>query len=235
MKTEEPVKNLAQKIRDAEFKNILQKLKDGKTLTARESKLAYELAERNGEAEESEGRYSNAGVDEVAELFGVTPARVHQLVADAVVIRTSRGAYDLWQSAHNYIRFLRTRKANQWENNETGDYEVQRTRVYKARAEILEAQSQAIQGQLHDAACITEVVGEGLANLRAKMLAIPNTAGPRVADESDPNKCAAMIETLIHEALTECSKYNGREVVNRYLKRNEPKQEEEEAGEAWET
>ena len=234
MKTEEPTKNLAQKIRDAEFKNILQKLKDGKTLTARESKLAYELAERNGEAEESEGRYSNAGVDEVAELFGVTPARVHQLVSDAVVIRTSRGAYDLWQSAHNYIRFLRTRKSNQWDSNDAGDYEVQRTRVYKARAEILEAQSQAMRGELHDGACIAEVMGEGLANIRAKLLAIPTTAGPRVADETDANKCAALIETLLHEAMTECSKYNGREILNRYLKRNEPKPEEEEA-EGWET
>ena len=235
MKTEEPAKNLAQKIRDAEFKNILQKLKDGKTLTARETKLAYELAERNGEAEKSEGRYSNAGVDEVAELFGLTPARVHQLVSNAVVIRTSRGAYDLWQSAHNYIRFLRTRKSNQWDSNDSGDYEVQRTRVYKARAEILEAQSMAMRGELHDAACIAEVMGEALANMRAKLLAIPTTAGPRVADETDANKCASLIETLLHEAMLECSKYNGREILNRYLKRNEPKPEEEETGEGWET
>ncbi len=77
-------------------------------------------------------------------------------------------------------------------------------------------------------------MGEALANMRAKLLAIPTTAGPRVADETDANKCAALIETLLHEAMTECSKYNGREILNRYLKRNEPKPEEEEA-EGWET
>jgi hypothetical protein len=93
----------------------------------------------------------------------------------------------------------------------------------------------AMRGELHDGACIAEVMGEGLANIRAKLLAIPTTAGPRVADETDPNKCAALIETLLHEAMAECSKYNGREILNRYLKRNEAKPEEEETGEGWET
>ena len=165
-----------------------------------------------------------------AALGGVTPRYVQQLEKKGIVKKTARGVYDLCASTAGYIEWQKSQ-----ENESEDSFKAQRTRVYRARAEILEAQSQAIQGQLHDAACITEVVGEGLANLRAKMLAIPNTAGPRVADENDPNKCAAMIETLIHEALTECSKYNGREVVNRYLKRNEPKQEEEDAGEAWET
>jgi phage terminase Nu1 subunit (DNA packaging protein) len=185
----------------------------------------------------SENKTEKCSVKKLARIFNITEVRVQQLAKMEVIVKTERGLYDLWLSVKGYIRYLqdRTGKKSGGIDGDENSYETQRTRVYKARAEILEAQSQAIQGQLHDAACITEVVGEGLANLRAKMLAIPNTAGPRVADESDPNKCAAMIETLIHEALTECSKYNGREVVNRYLKRNEPKQEEEEAGEAWET
>ena len=40
----QPASDLQGKIREAEFKNILQKLKDGKTLTARESKIAAEFA-----------------------------------------------------------------------------------------------------------------------------------------------------------------------------------------------
>ena len=44
-----PASDLQGKIREAEFKNILQKLKDGKTLTAREAKIAEEFArERDG-------------------------------------------------------------------------------------------------------------------------------------------------------------------------------------------
>lgn len=163
-------------------------------------------------------------------LGGVTPQYVQQLEKKGIVKKTARGVYDLCASTAGYIEWQRSQ-----ENESEDSFKAQRTRVYRARAEILEAQSMAMRGELHDAACITDVVGEGLANLRAKMLAIPTTAGPRVADETDANKCAAIIETLIHEALAECAKYNGREVVNRYLKRNDPKPEEEEAGEGWET
>ena len=165
-----------------------------------------------------------------AALGGVTPRYVQQLEKKGIVKKTARGVYDLCASTAGYIEWQRSQ-----ENESEDSFKAQRTRVYRARAEILEAQSMAMRGELHDAACITDVVGEGLANLRAKMLAIPTTAGPRVADETDANKCAAIIETLIHEALAECAKYNGREVVNRYLKRNDPKPEEEEAGEGWET
>jgi len=166
-----------------------------------------------------------------AALGGVTPRYVQQLEKKGIVKKTARGVYDLCASTAGYIEWQRSQ-----ENESEDSFKAQRTRVYRARAEILEAQSMAMRGELHDASCIAEVMGEGLANIRAKLLAIPTTAGPRVADESDPNKCAALIETLLHEAMAECSKYNGREILNRYLKRSEAKPEEaEEAGEGWET
>ena len=165
-----------------------------------------------------------------AALGGVTERYVRQLEKKGIVKKTARGVYDLCASTAGYIEWQKSQ-----ENESEDSFKAQRTRVYRARAEILEAQSMAMRGELHDGACIAEVMGEGLANIRAKLLAIPTTAGPRVADESDPNKCAALIETLLHEAMLECSKYNGREILNRYLKRNEPKPEEEENAEGWET
>jgi phage terminase Nu1 subunit (DNA packaging protein) len=174
----------------------------------------------------------------LAKLFNITDVRIQQLAKLGIVTKAARGRYELWQSIRGYIKYLQERAAGKSIGRGDGDessYEVQRTRVYRNRADILESQSQAIRGELHDAACIAEVMGEGLANIRAKLLAIPTTAGPRVADETDANKCAALIETLLHEAMAECSKYNGREILNRYLKRNEPKPEEEENGEGWET
>ena len=188
-------------------------------------------------SQKSENKTEKCSVKKLARIFNITEVRVQQLAKMEVIVKTERGLYDLWLSIKGYIRFLQDRSGKKTGgiDGDENSYETQRTRVYRARAEILEAQSMAMRGELHDAACITDVVGEGLANLRAKMLAIPTTAGPRVADETDANKCAAIIETLIHEALAECAKYNGREVVNRYLKRNNPKPEEEEAGEGWET
>lgn len=157
-----------------------------------------------------------------AALGGVTARYVQQLEKKGIVKKTARGVYDLCASTSAYIAWR-----NSQEDESEDSFKAARTRVYKARAEILESQSKAMRGELHHAACIAEVMGEGLANLRAKMLAIPTTAGPQVADETDPNKCASIIQDLIYEALSECSKYNGREVINRYIKRHDPNPEKE--------
>jgi hypothetical protein len=114
--------------------------------------------------------------------------------------------------------------------SEDGEFEIQRTRVYRARAEILEAQSMAMRGELHDGECIREVMGDAISNARAAFLGLPTRLAPILADEPDPNKCSEIIREAIYEALTHCSKYDGREVVRRYLARQgkAPTQTEEE-------
>jgi hypothetical protein len=134
------------------------------------------------------------------------------LEKQGVVIRLAHGQYDLAASVRNYIAHLEDEAAS-----EDGEFEIQRTRVYKARAEILEAQSQALRGELHDAECIKEVMGDAISNARAAFLGLPTRIAPILADESDPNKCSEIIREAIYEALTHCSKYDGREVLNRYL------------------
>ncbi len=66
--------DLKQKIRETEFKNILAKLRDGKTLTARESKIAAEFAE------EKEGKSKKLTQQEVAKAWGMTQPNVHKMV-----------------------------------------------------------------------------------------------------------------------------------------------------------
>jgi hypothetical protein len=68
----EPASDLQGKIREAEFKNILQKLKDGKTLTARESKIAAEFAaKRDGKG---------LTQTELAAAWGMTQPNIHKMV-----------------------------------------------------------------------------------------------------------------------------------------------------------
>jgi len=150
----------------------------------------------------------------MAESLGMTTRNVQLLEKQGVVVRTGHGRYDLHLSVKRYIAHLEAE-----ESPADTEFEAQRTRVYRARAEILEAQSEALRGTLHDAGLVKEVVTEGISTIRAKLLALPSRLGPLLADEPDPNKCASLIETLLHEAMLECSKYNGREVVNRYLAR----------------
>jgi hypothetical protein len=157
---------------------------------------------------------STADVHTIAEVFGLTTRSVQLLEKQGIAVRVGHGRYDLHLSVKRYIAHLEAEVASG-----DAEFEVQRTRVYKARADILESQSQALRGELHDAECIKEVMGDAISNARAAFLGLPTRLAPILADEPDPNKCSEIIREAIHEALTHCSKYDGREVVNRYLKR----------------
>lgn len=165
-------------------------------------------------------------VHQLAESLGMSARNVQLLEKEGVAVRVSHGRYDLHSTIRNYIASLQADASPQ----EDSEFAVARTRVYRARAEILEAQSQALRGQLHDAELVKEVVTEGISDIRAKFLAIPTRLAPILADEPDPAKCSEIIRDAVYAALTECSKYNGREVVRRYLARQgkAPTQTEEE-------
>lgn len=72
MKKENDAVDLGQKIKEAEVKNILQKLKNGKTLTARESKIVSEFA-----AEKNGGKLTQR---DIAKAWGMTQPNVHKMV-----------------------------------------------------------------------------------------------------------------------------------------------------------
>lgn len=83
-------KNLGKKLREAEFRNILQKLKDGKTLSARESKIAEEFAA------ESEGKPKKLTQQQIAKAWGMTQPNVHKMVKAGMPL-TSIEAAEAWR------------------------------------------------------------------------------------------------------------------------------------------
>jgi hypothetical protein len=85
--SENPV-DLEQKIKEAEFKNILQKLKSGKTLTARESKIASEFA--------SEKKTGKLTQQKIAKAWGMTQPNVHKMVKAGMPM-TSMAEAEAWR------------------------------------------------------------------------------------------------------------------------------------------
>jgi hypothetical protein len=84
----QPASDLQGKIREAEFKNILQKLKDGKTLTARESKIAAEFAAKR------DGKGLTQA--ELAAAWGMTQPNIHKMVRQGMPL-TSIEAAEEWR------------------------------------------------------------------------------------------------------------------------------------------
>ena len=91
----QPASDLQGKIREAEFKNILQKLKDGKTLTARESKIAAEFAaKRDGKG---------LAQAELATAWGMTQPNIHKMVKQGMPMTSIEAATEWrkdWLETH---------------------------------------------------------------------------------------------------------------------------------------
>ena len=91
----QPASDLQGKIREAEFKNILQKLKDGKTLTARESKIAAEFAaKRDGKG---------LTQSELAAAWGMTQPNIHKMVKQGMPMTSIEAATEWrkdWLETH---------------------------------------------------------------------------------------------------------------------------------------
>jgi hypothetical protein len=91
----QPASDLQGKIREAEFKNILQKLKDGKTLTARESKIAAEFAAKR------DGKGLTQA--ELAAAWGMTQPNIHKMVKQGMPMDSIEAATEWrkdWLETH---------------------------------------------------------------------------------------------------------------------------------------
>jgi len=91
----QPTSDLQGKIREAEFKNILQKLKDGKTLTARESKIAAEFAAKR------DGKGLTQA--ELAAAWGMTQPNIHKMVKQGMPMTSIEAATEWrkdWLETH---------------------------------------------------------------------------------------------------------------------------------------
>jgi transposase len=156
----EPAPDLSRKIREAEFKNILQKLKDGKTLTARESKIAAEFAEqRDGKKKLTQA--------ELADLWGMTQPNIHKMVKQGMPMDSIESA-TAWRK-----KFL--------EERTPADYNEARTKKALLECEKLEMQLAILKG---DYVLSTQVRESGIrigAILTAKFAALVNDASGALA------------------------------------------------------
>lgn len=145
----------------------------------------------------------------IAKLLELTERRVYKLAADGIIPRTPQGRYELVPAVRGYIRFLRDRAINaDVKDGEEGDH---KKRLMGARADIAEHEAKRLSGELVPVAHVARVWIDAAANVRARMLAIPQKTAPLVSVEADIERCHAILETQIHEALSELA---GVEVVS---------------------
>jgi hypothetical protein len=161
----EPAPNLQGKIREAEFKNILQKLKDGKTLTAREAMIAAEFAaERDGK--------SGVTQVELASLWGITQPAIHKMVKMGMPMDSIESATE-W------------RKKYLAEHGRSGSaptgYNEARTRKALLECDRLDMQLAILRGDYEEKAKVREAGIRIGAIFSAKLAALVNDASGALA------------------------------------------------------
>lgn len=210
-----PEKDLGKSIQDAEFKNILKKLRDGKTLTARESKLAYERAGNTAKKEETQ----SVTAEQLAELFDLSKVRIHQLLTEGIVKKFERGRFDLLESVRGYVGFLKRRKTNQYDSDEDdgNNYGKHRSRLTKSKADIAEMQAEAMKGTFHEAAAVEAVWTDMLMNCRSKLMAMPTRLAPKLRQESELAVVQDILEIALTEALNELAAYDPDRITSQYI------------------
>jgi hypothetical protein len=156
----EPASDLQGKIREAEFKNILQKLKDGKTLTARESKIAAEFAAQR------DGR-KGLTQTELAAAWGMTQPNIHKMVRQGMPMTSIEAATE-WRK-----QFL--------EERTPASYNEARTRKALLECDKLDMQLAILRGDYEEKAKMRESGIRIGAIFSAKLAALVNDASGALA------------------------------------------------------
>lgn len=156
-------------------------------------------------------------VEDLADLFGYDKRRVQQLAEEGVAVRRSQGKYAVWESIKGMILHRDSRKKNQWDGEEGGDYEAHRARLTAAKADVAEIAAKIAKGEAHDAGAVEAVWTDMLMNCRSKLLSLPSKLAPKLRKETDLAVCKELIEQAVHDALAELAAYDSTRITNEYL------------------
>ena len=140
----------------------------------------------------------------IARFLDVSERRVRQLRDEKVIAEVRPGLYDLIDTNHRYINYLRKRNP---EGDETIDYNTERAKLVRAKRKNEEYELQLKENQLHAAEDIEAVMTDMLVNFKSRLMAIPSKLAPVLCKKTDKAEIFALLKDHIDEALMELSDF----------------------------
>ena len=115
---------------------------------------------------------------ELATLLGIGASRVRTLARDGIVVRSSRGRFDVRASLGRYLDQLRTRAARAGRPADgDDDLKAEKLRLTRAQATTAEQKARVAAGEMVAAADVQREWSGILRDLRAALLAVPSRFG----------------------------------------------------------
>ena len=145
----------------------------------------------------------------LSRAFSISDRRVRQLSQEGVVIKESKGNYDLIQSTINYINYLKASNVVDESKKENDlDPEIERAKKIIIDRKIAELDYSLKIGELHHSDDVKRVLTDMIIRFRSQMRAIPSKLAMPLSGESNPKEIEKMMSGEIDQALTELSEYN---------------------------
>lgn len=143
---------------------------------------------------------------EISLALGITRARVSQLVADKILVK-SNSKYPLCENIQRFIDF---------KVKNSGSTDIERLTAQKLEAEVKLKQSKAeislleeneLKGKLHRSEDVEAMTSDLIYTIRSALIALPGRLAVDVAQESNPAECAKIVRHEVYAAMEGMSEY----------------------------
>ncbi len=146
-------------------------------------------------------------VKAIARFLNLTERRVRQL-RDTGVIQEYKGMpglYNLLETNHKYIDYLRNRNP---ESEENIDYNTERAKLIMAKRKSEEFDLELKEGNLHTSEDIKSVMSDMLINFKSRLMAIPSKLSPILSKKTDKAEIHRILKDSVDEALNELADFD---------------------------
>jgi len=139
---------------------------------------------------------------ELAAIFGITTRRIAQLVEERVLVRTSRGAFDLGEAVRGYMSYREGKLAVKLG---AGPLHEAKRRYLEARTKAAELAADERVGRLVPASQVEASFAAIATAVRSALLSLPKVCAARLSLVQGVVETEKLLRAAIEEALTELS------------------------------
>ncbi|ALP91190.1 hypothetical protein [Clostridium butyricum] len=146
----------------------------------------------------------------LSNLFGLTTRRIRQLENEGVIQKIARGKYSLQDNIKSYITYIKASADLKENKTDEGkiDYDEEHALLERRKREKMELELAAMRGTMHYSEDVERVMNDMLSNFKAKILALPSRAAPRLIILSTIADIQEVLQNEVLDALNEMSQYN---------------------------
>lgn len=141
-------------------------------------------------------------------IFSVSDRRIRQMAEEGVVVRMTKGRYNLVESMKNYILSLRLAVdgANEDLDGEL-DIDEEKALHERVKRHISELKLQTMKGELHKATDVEKVMTDMLAAFKTRVLNVPSKIAP-ILEDRDAGYIKDRLTSEMMEVLNELKDYD---------------------------